>query len=203
MRSADIVHPVKHPTDYTTSNEESSDAPRSLAPVAEKTHAVPTAVEGPQQKRLLTVVRWLLHGGRFVISAAAGAAIALLVARALGDLGAQPTTIPVQLDGILAAAARQRLEPVFLREIDLQGTGAQPRINGASPPPSQRHCPDGAEIADCEHHADHRCRRADHGSHEFTQARAHSSRTTPPFGAGAAEQEPWLSGDRGKYRRCV
>jgi hypothetical protein len=70
----------------------------------------------------------LVRGGRWVVTAALGATIALGVARGLGDLGQKPIPIPAQLNRILADAARQGLEPVYMRELDLQGTGSMARL---------------------------------------------------------------------------
>jgi hypothetical protein len=83
-----------------------------------------------QQRRGGTaiVLGLLGRGGRWVLTAALGAAIALGVARVLGDLGHKHVPIPAQLDAILAHAATEGLEPVYLREMDLQDTGATARL---------------------------------------------------------------------------
>jgi hypothetical protein len=77
-------------------------------------------------KKVVAVVgRWIATNAA---SAALGAAIALGVAWAVGQLGSKPAPIPEQLDQVLTDAANQGLRVAYSREIDLRGTGRPARV---------------------------------------------------------------------------
>jgi hypothetical protein len=73
-----------------------------------------------------------VRGGGWIVTATLvaviGAVVTLVVVELNGDLGSHPASIPAQLNSILAEAARQGFEPVYLRELDLQGTGEVSRL---------------------------------------------------------------------------
>ncbi len=71
------------------------------------------------------VKRLLARSSRFVIGTVLVASISFVVGHFLGGfLGGNQKPIPGQLEAILHNAAQHGLEPVNLREVDLQGTGA-------------------------------------------------------------------------------
>jgi hypothetical protein len=72
-------------------------------------------------------VRSFLKGGRWILTTALGAAIALGVAALAGQLG-HPESLAQQLDDILGDADRDRLEVIYNRELDLHGNGVPARI---------------------------------------------------------------------------
>jgi len=72
--------------------------------------------------------RSFARASRWFVSAVLGAIVALGVADVAGYLGHRPASLPAQLNAVLVDAARQGLEPVYMRELDLQGTGEMTRL---------------------------------------------------------------------------
>jgi hypothetical protein len=95
---------------------------------------------------------WLRHAAArsalFVLSAAVGSVITLVVAAAAGYLGGTTPALPEQLNAILADASKQGLEPTYIRDVDLRGTGESERLLILRSPFTPQHLTRGSRKSD-------------------------------------------------------
>jgi hypothetical protein len=74
-----------------------------------------------------TVQHLAARSGLFLLSAAVGSIITIIIAHAWGYLG-KTAALPEQLNTILTDASKQGLEPTYIRDVDLRGTGETQRL---------------------------------------------------------------------------